>query len=67
MRRRLSVLFVVAGIVLSGATGCLVRTHPAHHGGGGHHERSDERHCHNRGGKHDKVVCHAHPHGPGHH
>lgn len=62
--RRLFLLSLVAGLALSG---CVVRTrtHGAHRGG--HDERSSERHCHDRGGKHHKTVCHAHPHGPGHH
>lgn len=64
MRRRLSALFVVAGIALSGSAGCVVRTGPALRGG--HSDRSSERHCHERGRNHN-LVCHAHPHGPGHH
>ena len=49
------------------AGGCVVRTGHTHGALGGHPERSSDRHCHARGGKHDKTVCHTHPHGPGHH
>ncbi len=62
--RRLFVLSLLAGIALSG---CVVRTRPGVAYRGGHGDRAAERHCHDRGGKHHKTVCHAHPHGRGHH
>jgi len=49
------------------AGGCLVRTGPAHRHRGGHPDKHRHDHCHDRGGKHHKRVCHDHPHGPGHH
>jgi len=50
------------------AAGCVVRTGPAYrHGHGGHPDKHRHQHCHDRGGKHHKQVCHDHPHGPGHH
>jgi len=55
---------VAVGLALA-SSGCVVRTGPAHRHG--HHARSAEQHCHDRGGKHHKRVCHSHPHGPGHH
>lgn len=41
------------------ASGCIVVS--------GHPSRHAHQHCHARGGKHHKQVCHSHPHGPGHH
>lgn len=56
-------LLVIAATALGG---CVVRTRTGHYDQRSAH-RDDERHCHDRGGKHHKQVCHAHPHGPGHH
>jgi hypothetical protein len=47
------------------ASGCVVRTGPAYRSG--HPASHRHSHCHDRGGKHHKQVCHDHPHGPGHH
>lgn len=52
--------------------GCLVRTRPGQHSqhgqhSSGHPAKDAHSHCHDRGGKHHKQVCHDHPHGPGHH
>ncbi|MBK9032769.1 MAG: hypothetical protein IPL61_16120 [Myxococcales bacterium] len=65
--RRFALILAVAGIALSTSAGCLVRTrtHPAH--AQGHPASHRHEHCHDRGGKHHKQVCHSHPHGPGHH
>jgi uncharacterized protein YceK len=62
--RRTLLLAIVASLTLSG---CLVRTHTRGAHRGAHGDRTSERHCHQRGGKHQKTVCHAHPHGGGHH
>ena len=63
MIRRFPLLALVLGLVTAG---CLVRTEPSrgrsHHGAHG-----SDHHCHERGGKHRKRVCHAHPHAPDHH
>ncbi len=40
--------------------GCVVRT------AGPRQERRSGYHCHDRGGKHHKQVCHSHRHGHGH-
>ncbi|HUS68411.1 MAG TPA: hypothetical protein VMZ28_27945 [Kofleriaceae bacterium] len=62
-----SLFALVFGLALAaGATGCLVRTGPSR--GHSHHaSHGSDHHCHDRGGKHHKRVCHAHPHGAGHH
>ena len=56
----------IALLSLTFASACVVRTTPAHRGGG-HPSSHRHDHCHDRGGKHHKQVCHSHPHGPGHH
>ncbi len=58
---------IVASTFAFGSIGCVVRTRtgPAYRDGHPSSHRHD--HCHNRGGKHNKRVCHSHPHGPGHH
>ncbi len=69
-RRRSSLRALIVGLALatgaSGATGCLVTSGPSrgrsHHGAHG-----SDHHCHERGGKHRKRVCHAHPHSRDHH
>ena len=67
MRRRTSLLVRVLVLALAaGSAGCLVRTGPGH-GHGRHPATASDHHCHDRGGKHHKRVCHAHPHGRGHH
>lgn len=57
----------IALLSLTFASACVVRTGPAHRHGGGHPSSHRHDHCHDRGGKHHKRVCHSHPHGPGHH
>jgi hypothetical protein len=49
------------------STGCLVRTGRRSQGLSGHPDKHSHQHCHDRGGKNHKQVCHTHPHGPGHH
>lgn len=58
-------IHLLALAVALGLSGCVVRTGPEYRGGHPHSHRHD--HCHDRGGKHHKRVCHSHPHGPGHH
>jgi hypothetical protein len=50
-----------------GTSGCLIRSEPRR--GTTYRESGSHRHehCHYRGGKHHKRVCHSHPHGSGHH
>lgn len=56
----------LAALVLGG---CVVRPRTGHHHRpvSGHPAKHAHQHCHDRGGKHHKTVCHVHPHGPGHH
>lgn len=49
------------------STGCVVRTGKSHHAVHGHPDKHRHDHCHQRGGKHKKRMCHSHPHGGGHH
>jgi hypothetical protein len=65
MRRH--ALLILAALVMMFLAGCVVRTRtgPAYRSGHPNSHRHD--HCHDRGGKHHKRVCHDHPHGPGHH
>ena len=57
----------LAGSFLTAGAGCFVRTGRSQQGLSGHPDKHSHQHCHSRGGKHDKTVCHTHPHGPGHH
>lgn len=66
--RRLALALIIA-LVVPATTSCAVRVRP---GGSAayiknHPDQHAHQHCHSRGGKHDKRVCHSHPHGPGHH
>lgn len=63
------IMAIFASTLTLGAGGCFVRTGPAYRqgGGGGHPDSHRHDHCHDRGGKHHKRVCHSHPHGGGHH
>jgi hypothetical protein len=65
MKLAISLLAAIVASALTLSAGCVVRTTPAHRHG--HPDRHRHQHCHDRGGKHHKRVCHAHPHGPGHH
>ena len=57
---------VVAVLFLSG---CIVhsRGRSRHHSRRAKHSHGAHQHCHYKGGKHNKRVCHNHPHGDGHH
>lgn len=57
---------LVASLLLGG---CVVRPRPGTHAHrrSGHPASDHHEHCHDRGGKHHKRVCHSHPHGPNHH
>lgn len=61
--KRIAILVALA-VTASLATGCVVRTSRSSQGLHGKHAH---QHCHERGGKHHKVVCHDHPHDGGHH
>ncbi|MBP8810137.1 MAG: hypothetical protein KBG48_23105 [Kofleriaceae bacterium] len=60
-------LLVLALATLSSACVVRTRTRPVHHQQVGHPASHRHEHCHHRGGKHHKRMCHSHPHGPGHH
>ena len=62
---RLLLLALVALVLPTSA--CTVRTGRNHSSLSGHPANQNHEHCHDRGGKHHKTVCHSHPHGPGHH
>jgi len=65
---KLHALFLALAVAGAGfTTGCVVRTGHHHHAASGHPAKHRHDHCHARGGKHNKRVCHSHPHGPGHH
>lgn len=65
MKPTAALVLVAMAAALAG--GCVVRTGRSHHAVYGHPASHRHDHCHHRGGKHDKRVCHDHPHGPGHH
>ena len=68
MSRRSSLLAIALGVALAvGSAGCFVRTTPPRQHSHRHGHHGSQHHCHHRAGKLHKRVCHAHPHGPGHH
>ncbi|MEZ4401890.1 MAG: hypothetical protein R3B06_17810 [Kofleriaceae bacterium] len=66
MPRRISCTLLAVALAL-GPAACTIRTGAHQHGVSGHPASHRHQHCHDRGGKHHKQVCHSHPHGPGHH
>lgn len=69
MHTRRLVLPLIIAFVASVTGSCVVRARTGGSAGylKAHPDKHAHDHCHGRGGKHDKRVCHSHPHGPGHH